>query len=391
MAEQVTSYKCPACEGPLRFDGKTQKLKCDYCDGLYTVEEVEKLLAEKTAKAEAAREKEDARIEHANAEAAAYGGEMETNTYVCTSCGAALDTDATTAVTSCPYCGNPTAIAGQMSKAVKPDYCIPFRLEKKDAIAALKNYYNGKKLLPKSFTENNHLEEIQGVYVPFWLFSGTAHADVKFEGRDRKTHRSKGPDLARKLGLTKADIDGFRLTPQQWNNEVEVEEVQVYDVRRKGDVSFHRVPADGSTKMPDDLMDSIEPFDYKDLKPFSMAYMPGFLANRYDVDKDEVKTRVTERAENTAVDEMRASVSHGEISEKERKVDVAVDKTEYVLFPVWMLSTKWEGQNFLFAMNGQTGKMIGNLPIDKGKATAYFLGITAALSIVFSLIAMYFV
>ena len=78
MAEQVTSYKCPACEGPLRFDGATQKLKCDYCDGLYTVEEVEKWMAEKNAKAEAAREKEDARIDAANAEAASYGGEMET-------------------------------------------------------------------------------------------------------------------------------------------------------------------------------------------------------------------------------------------------------------------------------------------------------------------------
>ena len=277
-----------------------------------------------------------------------------------------------------------------MSKAVKPDYVIPFRLEKKDAIAALKNYYQGKKLLPKSFTENNHLEEIQGVYVPFWLFSGISHADVKFEGRDRETCRKKGPELVKKFGLSKEEVDSFRLTPQQWNNEVELEEVKIYDVHRKGDVSFHRIPADGSTKMPDDLMDSIEPFDYKDLKPFSMAYMPGFLANRYDEDKDVVKPRITERAENTAVNEMRASVSHGEVSEKERKVDVSIDKTEYVLFPVWMLSTKWEGQNFLFAMNGQTGKMIGNLPIDKGKATAYFLGITAVLSVVFSLIMMYF-
>ena len=84
-----------------------------------------------------------------------YGGEMETNTYVCTSCGAALDTDPTTAVTNCPYCGNAVEIAGQMSKAVKPDYCIPFRYEKKDAIKALKEYYSGKKLLPRSFTDGS--------------------------------------------------------------------------------------------------------------------------------------------------------------------------------------------------------------------------------------------
>ncbi|MCR5675852.1 MAG: hypothetical protein K6G16_09105 [Lachnospiraceae bacterium] len=361
MAEQVTSYKCPACEGPLRFDGKTQKLKCDYCDGLYTVEEVERLVAEKTAKAEVAREKEDARIDAANAEAASYGGEMETNTYVCTSCGAALDTDATTAVTTCPYCGNPTAIAGQMSKAVKPDFCIPFRFEKKDAIKALKEYYHGKRLLPKSFTENNHLEEIQGVYVPFWMFSGSAHADMEFEGKDSNTHRQ---------------------------GDEEITETKVYRVRRSGDVAFSRIPADGSSKMPDDLMDSIEPFNYEDLKPFSMAYLPGFLANRYDVSGDDVKERARQRAEHTTADEMRASVQHESVTETSRNIQVSMNKPEYAVFPVWLLSTKWEGQNFLFAMNGQTGKMIGNLPVDKGKATMYFVLIAAGLSVVFSFIAM---
>ncbi|MBR4530516.1 MAG: hypothetical protein IKO80_09605 [Lachnospiraceae bacterium] len=378
MAEQVTSYKCPACEGPLRFDGATQKLKCDYCDGLYTVEEVEKWMAEKNAKAEAAREKEDARIDAANAEAASYGGEMETNTYVCTSCGAALDTDPSTAVTTCPYCGNPTAIAGQMSKAVKPDYCIPFRYEKKDAVAALKKYYEGKHLLPKSFTENNHLEEIQGVYVPFWLFSGKAHADMRFEGRDNNTRRGHA------ASFHGVDLRQFNLTPEQLRGEVEVTETKIYDVRRSGDVAFHRVPADASEKMPDDLMDSIEPFDYKDLKPFSMAYLPGFLANRFDVKKEDVDPRIRERAENTAAQEMRDSVSHDEVIEKDRHIKVDMEKIEYALFPVWMLSTKWNNETFIFAMNGQTGKMIGNLPIDQGKAARLFFLIAAGLSIVFA-------
>lgn len=384
MAEQVTSYKCPACEGPLRFDGQTQKLRCDYCDGLYTVEEVEKMMAEKTAKAEAAREKEDARIDAANAEAQTYGGEMETNTYVCTSCGAALDTDATTAVTTCPYCGNPTAIAGQMSKAVKPDFVIPFRLEKKDAIEALKNYYKGKRLLPKSFTNGNHLDKIQGVYVPFWLFSGTSHADMTFEGRDNETSRHTVNSTMDCMNLSKQfDISDLS---NNFRGDVQVTKTKVYDVHRKGDVSFNRIPADGSSTMPDDLMDSIEPFDYKDLKPFSMAYMPGFLANRYDVEKEEVQPRIIDRAEHTTADEMRASVHHDSVTERTRDIKTDLKKPEYAVFPVWLLSTSWNGQNFLFAMNGQTGKMIGNLPIDGGKRAAYLGGITVVLSAIFYLI-----
>ncbi|MCR5177786.1 MAG: hypothetical protein K6C95_02250 [Lachnospiraceae bacterium] len=363
MAEQVTAYKCPACGGPLRFDGKEQKLKCDFCDSMYTVEEVEKLTAEQQAKAEAAREKEDARIESANEQNAEFGGEMETNTYVCTSCGAALDTDPTTAVTNCPYCGNAVEIAGQMSKAVKPDYCIPFRFEKKDAIKALKEYYKGKKLLPKSFTDGNHIDKIQGVYVPFWLFSGLAHAEASFEGSDSTTHRS---------------------------GDEEITETKIYNCFRKGDVAFSKIPADGSTSMPDDLMDSVEPFDYKDLKPFSPAYMPGFLANRYDVDKDAVAPRVKERAENQSVHELAATVKHGSVSEKSRNVTLSDTVMEYAMFPVWLLSTSWEGKNFMFAMNGQTGKMIGNLPVDKKKATLYFVGYTVLFTIIFAIISTFF-
>jgi hypothetical protein len=41
---------------------------------------------------------------------------------------------------------------------------------------------------------------------------------------------------------------------------------------------------DGSKKMPDAHTDAIEPFDYSQLKPFSTAYLPGHLADKYDVD-----------------------------------------------------------------------------------------------------------
>ena len=50
------------------------------------------------------------------------------------------------------------------------------------------------------------------------------------------------------------------------------------------------------------------------------------------------------------------------------------------LFPVWLLSTSWRGENYLFAMNGQTGKFVGDLPVDKGAARKWMLGLTAALS-----------
>ena len=63
-------------------------------------------------------------------------------------------------------------------------------------------------------------------------------------------------------------------------------------------------------------------------------------------------------------------------------------KVHYALMPVWLLSTKWNGESFLFAMNGQTGKLIGDLPIDKGKLALYCIGsfvAAAAVSLLFLL------
>ena len=176
--------------------------------------------------------------------------------YNCTSCGAELICDETTAATSCPYCGNNTIIPGTFAGTQRPDWVIPFKSDKKDAVNALKSYYKGKVLLPGTFSNNNHLEEIKGVYVPFWLYSGDVEAQGRYEAKKDQVFRQ---------------------------GEYQITRSEHYAVEREGTISFSRIPVDASTKMPDDLMDSIEPFDYRTITEFSLSYMPGFLANKYDV------------------------------------------------------------------------------------------------------------
>ena len=90
--------------------------------------------------------------------------------YVCKSCGGEIVGDENTAATSCPFCGNPVVMMGQFSGALKPDLVIPFKLDKKAAKEGLKKHLTGKRFLPKIFKDQNHIDEIKGIYVPFWLF-----------------------------------------------------------------------------------------------------------------------------------------------------------------------------------------------------------------------------
>ncbi len=366
MPEQITNYKCPACTGPLHFVGASGKLECDYCGSTYTVEEIEALYADKDAQAAAAQQQAEARSEEEKewdfaSVGADWGEDAEKmRAYSCPSCGAQLICDDTTAASSCPYCGNPAIVPGQFGGTLRPDFVLPFKLSREDAIKALKNHYKGKLLLPKAFTADNHIEEIKGVYVPFWLFDSSANVYATYHATQVSTSRQ----------------GDYRVT-----------KTKHYQVLRKGFIDFEKVPVDGSTKMPDDYMDSIEPYDYKDLTKFSTAYLPGFLADKYDVDAQAASSRADQRCKRTAIDSARNTVQgYTSVTPVTQQATLKRGEVKYALLPVWMLSTKWNGKNYLFAMNGQTGKMVGDLPLDMGKARNWFLGTALGSSIVLSLL-----
>lgn len=376
MASQVTNYQCPKCTGPLHFDSETGKLVCDYCGSTYEVSEIEALYAKKDEKAAEAKKKADEKEAKEKTSAAQDDfGAWETSakdeswgengekfkTYTCPSCGAELVCDDSTAVTQCPYCGNPSVIPGQFTGALKPDYVIPFKMKKEDAVQALKNHYKGKYLLPKSFVDGNHIEKIQGVYVPFWMFDGRASGTAVFETTNVSSYTS----------------GDYRIT-----------ETKHYTVTRGGTIAFEKVPADGSSKMPDDTMDSIEPYDYSELQPFSTAYMPGYLADKFDVSMEECSKRADQRVENTLYSELQDTVTgYDTCNRQSGNCHLDRGTAYYAMMPVWLLNTKWNGKDFLFAMNGQTGKMVGDLPINWGKFWATFFAIAVPLSVIFSLIA----
>ena len=363
MPEKIINYKCPACTGPLHYVGESGMLECDYCGSKYTVPEIESLYKEKVesaaeaAAAETAEEKAEAESTYAQEHSSSGGWDTSSlenwtttgqglRAYNCPSCGAELICDANTAATRCPYCGNPTVVPGQLSGMLKPDYVLPFKLKKEDAQKALLRHYQGKALLPDTFRDEKNIQEIQGVYVPFWLFDGTARVVMDIDAADRSSF-----------------TDG----------EYEVTETKHYEVHRDGDVAFEKIPVDAASKMPDEYMDALEPYDYKRLEPFSMAYLAGFLADKFDVSVEQSAARADERAANTAEDIIRNTVSYDSVTIRNKKISLKRGKVHYALIPTYLLTIRWENGQYMFAVNGQTGKVVGELPSSKQKERKEFL------------------
>lgn len=357
MADTSVSYKCPECGAPLSYLPSDTEVTCEYCESKFSTEKLKEIFAaqeQRAAKAAAEQEKKWETELAGNEYSAEEVSQMQT--YVCSSCGAELTCDNNTMATECCYCGNPTMLPNRFNGMLKPDYIIPFKKTKEDAVKALKEFYAGKKLLPDAFTANNRVEAIQGMYVPFWLFDADVTATGNF----------------------KVEEDGASY--RQGNTMVT--EINVYDCERVAEVNFQNIPADGSERMADDYMDSIEPYDYSEMVPFDNMYMTGYLADKYDVEADACAARIDERIDNTVKDKLIDSVGRGTIKDQDILIEKNDRKVKYAMAPVWILTTRYEDKPYTFMMNGQTGKMVGDLPSDSGKEQKYMLmafGIVAAI------------
>ena len=329
----LLEYKCPNCSGAIQFDPGTQELVCPYCDSVMDVDALKAM--------DEALEKE----QQSESIDWGYEGEMWQESeqqglavYSCKSCGGEIVGDETLGATSCPFCGNAVVMTSKFSGSLRPDILIPFKQDKNQALKALEKHYMGKRLLPRVFKDKNHLDEIKGIYVPFWLFDADADAHIEYSATKIR-----------------------RWSDSQYNYK----ETAVFRVFREGDIKFSQVPVDGSQALDDTLMESIEPYTYSDAVDFKAAYLAGYFANKYDVDAEQSIDRANDRIKNSTQEAFRKTVTgYDSVKPTNTSIKLQGGQVRYALLPVWLLSTSWQERNFIFAMNGQTGKFVGDLPID---------------------------
>jgi len=360
-------FECPSCGGIMEFDTASQMLKCLYCDTMLSIEEYEKIRKDNQAESSednisTSENANDVNWEDKDSQYSDFGGNRAV--YSCNSCGGEIIVEQNQGAATCPFCGNNVTFKEVFMRGRKPDYIIPFKLDKNQAKIKYKSFVKSKKLLPKNFIEENHIDEIKGVYVPYWIFNGTSH--VVLNAHASKMHvRQRGKDI--------------------------INENYIYQVFRDGSVDFEAVPVDGSSKIQNDITESIEPFDTNMMVEYNDAYLAGFIANQYDVDDNETRQRAMDRMANAAIYDLKQSIEgYDSVIIESDNHDTNITKTCYALYPVWLLSTTYEGESFTFAMNGQSGKFVGNLPIDKKKTILMYLAFGILFSIVFYIFGIIF-
>lgn len=359
MAEEnrVIEYKCPCCNAGLLFGGDAQQLTCEYCGNSFEIDAVRTFNDSLNSAS-----REEFIWEESPKQEWSEDEQQNMRQFRCPACGGEIVTDDHTAATFCPYCDNPTILPERLSGGLKPDAVIPFKTGKDDAKAAFLRLCQGKPLLPKEFTSQQQLKKITGMYVPFWLYD----CGAEFDGSYKATRIHRWSDAQYNYVKT----DHFLL-------------------RRGASAEFTGIPMDGSGKMDDAFMESIEPYDYTQLTDFDTAYLSGYLADKYDVPSEEGKDRIRQRVDQSIDDQLQASMlGYATVLPTGKNLKIEHSKARYVLLPVWILNTRYQDKIYTFAMNGQTGKMTGSFPVCPKRSAMWFGGICAGVTLLSALAQM---
>lgn len=328
----TVTYKCPHCGGQVSFDAAANTFVCQSCKSVLS--------------------QSDFINETDTASAQDQGSAV---VYSCPTCGAQLVTDATTAATECYYCHSNIVLSGRLSDDMKPNLVIPFKISKEKAFDEFKKWIATKKYLPRDFFYEGQIEKLAGVYYPYWLADYKGVASFSGEGRIiRKTTTATHY-------VTKTDI---------------------YRITRTGDATFENVFRPALSKADRKLAEGIFPYRLSGLQDFSMPYLAGFFAEKRDVGDEAVSPEIENELRGYSRSLIVGKTPYTTVSGNS-SLQFKLKRYRYLLLPAWIMTYRSaDGKINYFAMNGQTGKTCGRLPLAYGKLYAHAALIFAAIAAV---------
>ncbi len=340
---ELVNYQCPNCGAGLKYDPASGKFRCEYCLAEFTEEEM--TAAEKETGNQAGKETEKLTEKEEEKEAGTQA------VYTCPNCGAELVTDETTAASFCYYCHSPVILSGRLSGEFLPDYVIPFSFDREKAMEIFSGWIRMKKLLPRDFFSESQIEKFSGVYFPYLIYSCRVEGSVKAEAETQRVWT---------MGNT-------RYT-----------EHKKYQVEREGELEVRHLARNALSRNNRDLVEGILPFDMEKMLPFHTGYLSGFLAEKRDMDSSGFEPQVREEVSSYTAENLKASMTgYNSVRILDQKMEIRDPSWKYALFPVWTMTYRdpKKGKIYYFTMNGQTGKINGELPVDQRKLALLFAGV----------------
>ncbi len=326
----VLNFSCPNCGADMAYDITRGQLHCDHCDHNEPVSADQPAWMTGTVPAEEAPKK-----------------------LACPNCGGVVQAGDKACAAHCDFCGAPLVLTDRLQGEYRPDQIIPFRLDQNNAVSVFKKWCHNGMFAPSGFTSAKNIRNLKPIYVPYWLYNFKTHVSLDAE--------------ATKLNVF---VRG----------DTEYTETSFYDVNREMDFEYDAVPYDASEQLDDSMMAKVLPYSFDGLKPFAMQYLAGFVADQRDYTADELMPLVKHQVSGYAVNQAQSTISgYSSVRVNHQEVTYNQEDKSYVYLPLWFINYPYHGKNYFFAMNGQTGKVVGEPPVSGAKIAGWFAGLSAII------------
>lgn len=320
-------FRCRNCGGNVIYDPDKKSMYCPHCESI----DSEELVA-------------DASLE------------------VCTNCGAPMILKEHTSATKCPSCGTYTIISDRVTGMFQPEIIIPFKIGKDSAKEILRDEFGKRPFTPEAFLSRASIDKMEGTYVPFFMYD--YHSDMDYHAVGTKV--------------------------RTWSDsKYNYTETSYYDVIRQMNASFEKVPVDASVEMDDGKMDLLEPYNYGELEPHQDKFLSGFYSEKYNMGEASLTPRAEAKVRRDSHELIASTVGgYATLTNVTENINLQKKRVRYALLPVWEYIFNFQGKDYQYHVNGQTGKVLGITPVSKGRVIAYGFTVFGMLTLIGFMIRM---
>ena len=330
---------CKYCGRPVKFDPDTQKVSCDYCGSIFVPESIDEYGKEVLERIEPSPIPE------------LY---MDSYVYSCSSCGGQIIINGTESSTSCVYCGGSSIVFSRIIKQKRPQYIIPFKVTKEEALNEIKDKLGKGRFIPREIKHFKQ-EDVRGIYIPYWIVNADHYGSVAIEGAVTNGRTTKSVYYA-----------------------------------RSGFLKIHDLPIEASSSLSNDSSERLEPFNMNAMKPFNDSYLLGFYSNISDITYRDVIDLVNKRARSIFEEHAKSGVESDReptILSSSHETEIDYNSLRYAMFPAWFVSYRFKGQHNTILVNGETGKVVCGVPWNRNLVKSLY----ALLFVVLTIISFFFV
>lgn len=352
MTEAASNeFPCQSCGGLMAYDAAAHAMKCPYCSAVVAV-----------AAQPGTAEYERIPLQEGLARAP-RGWDADVRNVSCNECGASVQVGAAEQTTKCPFCGSSKVLDHPADpNIIRPGGVVPFAIDRAQANQRFDRWIKGLWFRPNDLAKMAKVQEMGGVYLPFWAFSADVASNWRAEAGyyyyETETYRAT--ENGRQVTKTR------RVQHTRWQ--------PAWGARRD---RYDDLLICASKGVPADLTNKVSKFDMKQVAPYQAQFLAGWRAEAYAVGLEQGWGTATQRIEaeqrarcarDVPGDTHRGLVVHNQISGV---------TFQHVLLPIWLAAYRYNGKVYQLLVNGQTGEVVGKAPWSVWKILALVAAILA--------------